>query len=53
MSFHRAIGAILNDNTIPRFKFKIDGGANNQLADETVHGKQLAERGILYAPIMQ
>ncbi|MEK7263618.1 MAG: Glu/Leu/Phe/Val dehydrogenase [Bacteroidota bacterium] len=46
-----ALGAILNDNTIPRFKFKIiAGGANNQLADETVHGKQLAERGILYAP---
>ncbi|MBS4029509.1 MAG: Glu/Leu/Phe/Val dehydrogenase [Ignavibacteriales bacterium] len=46
-----ALGAILNDNTIPRLKTKIvAGGANNQLADEKVHGASLLERGILYAP---
>jgi leucine dehydrogenase len=46
-----ALGAIINDETIPRFKFKIiAGGANNQLADEMKHGKVLKERGILYAP---
>ena len=46
-----ALGAIINDQTIPRFKFKIiAGGANNQLADETKHGRKLVERGILYAP---
>ncbi len=46
-----ALGAIINDNTIPRFKFKIiAGGANNQLEDEKIHGAQLKERGILYAP---
>lgn len=46
-----ALGAIINDETIPRLKAKIvAGGANNQLADERKHGKMLAERGILYAP---
>lgn len=46
-----ALGAILNDQTIPRLKAKlIAGGANNQLADENVHGKLLKDRGILYSP---
>jgi leucine dehydrogenase len=46
-----ALGAIINDKTIPRLKVKIvAGGANNQLADETKHGRMLVERGILYAP---
>jgi leucine dehydrogenase len=46
-----ALGAIVNDDTIPKFKFKIiAGGANNQLADEQKHGHMLIERGILYAP---
>ena len=46
-----ALGAIVNDDTIPKFKFKIiSGGANNQLADEQKHGRKLIERGILYAP---
>jgi leucine dehydrogenase len=46
-----ALGAIVNDDTIPRFKFKIiAGGANNQLADEAKHGKALMEKGIMYAP---
>lgn len=46
-----ALGAIVNDKTIPKFKFKIiAGGANNQLADEAKHGQMLIERGIMYAP---
>lgn len=45
-----ALGAIINDNTIPRLKTKIiAGAANNQLA-EPKHGFILQERGILYAP---
>lgn len=45
-----AMGAIVNDQTISKFKCKvIAGGANNQLA-EPKHGDQLRELGILYAP---
>jgi leucine dehydrogenase len=46
-----ALGAGLDDQTIPRLRCKIvAGGANNQLADENVHGAALVEHGILYAP---
>lgn len=46
-----ALGAIINDETIPMFKFSvIAGGANNQLLDENKHGKILKEKNILYAP---
>lgn len=46
-----ALGAIVNDETIPMFKFPvIAGGANNQLLDENKHGKILREKNILYAP---
>ncbi|MBI3189164.1 MAG: Glu/Leu/Phe/Val dehydrogenase [Ignavibacteriales bacterium] len=46
-----ALGAILNDHTIPQLKARIvAGAANNQLADEQTHGMKLLERGILYAP---
>jgi len=45
-----ALGAIINDETIPRLKAKIiAGAANNQLATQK-HGKILHEAGILYAP---
>jgi len=45
-----ALGAILNDSTIPQLKAKIvAGAANNQLA-EPRHGLELIKRGILYAP---
>jgi len=45
-----ALGAILNDATIPQLKAKIvAGAANNQLA-EARHGAELMRRGILYAP---
>lgn len=46
-----AMGATINDATIHRIKAKvIAGAANNQLANEVVHGAILQERGILYAP---
>ncbi|MFD1926613.1 branched-chain amino acid dehydrogenase [Sporosarcina siberiensis] len=45
-----ALGAIINDTTIPQFKAKvIAGSANNQLQD-TVHGDLIHEMGIVYAP---
>jgi leucine dehydrogenase len=45
-----ALGAVVNDQTLPRFRFRIiAGAANNQLAEER-HGKELMDRGILYAP---
>jgi leucine dehydrogenase len=45
-----ALGAVIDDKTIPQLKVKIvAGGANNQLA-EARHGDVLAERGIVYAP---
>ncbi len=46
-----ALGAIINDKTLPKFKCEIiAGGANNQLEDEDKHGKILVDKGILYAP---
>jgi leucine dehydrogenase len=45
-----ALGAVLNDESIPLLKVKaIAGAANNQLA-EARHGEVLAKRGIVYAP---
>ncbi len=45
-----ALGAIINDETIPQLKAKvIAGSANNQL-QESRHGQILHEKGILYAP---
>ena len=46
-----ALGATVNDETIPLLKCKIIcGGANNQLKEAEVHGKALQDRGIVYAP---
>ena len=45
-----ALGAIVNDKTIPLLKCEIvAGAANNQLLEER-HGDMLEEKGILYAP---
>ena len=45
-----ALGAVLDDRTIPRLQAKlVVGGANNQLASAR-HDAMLAERGILYVP---
>ncbi len=46
-----ALGATINDDTVYKIKAKvIAGAANNQLANEDVHGPILKERGIVYAP---
>jgi leucine dehydrogenase len=46
-----ALGATVNDETIGKIKAKvIAGAANNQLANEVVHGQILKDKGILYAP---
>jgi len=45
-----ALGAVLNDESIPLIKAKVVAGAsNNQLASQR-HDLMLRERGILYAP---
>lgn len=45
-----AMGAVINDDTIPRLKAKvIAGSANNQLKD-TKHGTIIHEMGMVYAP---
>jgi leucine dehydrogenase len=46
-----ALGAVVNDETIPRLKCQvICGSANNVLADEDKHSESLAKKNILYAP---
>ncbi len=45
-----ALGAVINDKTLPQLKCKIvGGGANNVLAEER-HGEEIEKKGILYAP---
>jgi leucine dehydrogenase len=45
-----ALGATINDDTLPRLKVQIiAGGANNQLAEDR-HGDELEKRKTLYAP---
>ncbi|WP_019029130.1 Leu/Phe/Val dehydrogenase [Colwellia piezophila] len=45
-----ALGATINDQTLPRIKASIIAGcANNQLAEQR-HDQALLQRGILYAP---
>ena len=46
-----ALGATINDATINKIKAKVIAcSANNQLANEVIHGAILKEKGILYAP---
>jgi leucine dehydrogenase len=46
-----ALGATLNDDTLDRLKCEIiAGAANNQLADEHIHGARIMEKGLIYAP---
>jgi leucine dehydrogenase len=45
-----ALGATVNESTLPRLRAKvIAGAANNQLATDTI-GYELMKRGIVYAP---
>lgn len=46
-----ALGATVNSDSLSVLKCSvIAGAANNQLEDENIHGPQLVEKGIVYAP---
>lgn len=46
-----ALGATLNQSTIPQLNCAVvAGAANNQLADEKADGERLLQKGIVYAP---
>lgn len=45
-----ALGAILNDKTIPQLRCNVVAGASNNQLAEPRHGAMLKERDILYAP---
>jgi leucine dehydrogenase len=45
-----ALGAIVNDKTIPQLQVEIVAGAANNVLHEERHGDALEEKGILYAP---
>jgi len=46
-----ALGATVNDDTLAKLKCSIIcGAANNQLANEVIHGDAVLKQGILYAP---
>lgn len=45
-----ALGAVLNDKTIPQLKAQVVAGASNNQLAETRHGVDLMNRGILYVP---
>ena len=45
-----AIGAVINDRTIEKFKCKIIAGAANNQLESSKHGDILEEKGILYVP---
>ncbi len=45
-----ALGAVINDDTLPRLRCSIVAGCSNNVLAEDRHASALAERGILYAP---
>jgi len=46
-----ALGATVNDETLDRLKCSIiAGAANNQLANENVHGVEVMKKGMIYVP---
>lgn len=45
-----ALGAILNERTIPQIRARIVAGAANNQLDKPQHDHLLAQRGILYCP---
>jgi leucine dehydrogenase len=45
-----ALGAVVNDETLPNFRCRIIAGSANNVLLEPRHGEALAERDILYAP---
>lgn len=45
-----ALGAVVNDETLPDLQCSIIAGGANNVLHEPCHGEALVERGILYAP---
>ncbi len=45
-----ALGAVINDESIPKLRCRIVAGAANNQLKEDRHGQELHDRGILYAP---
>lgn len=45
-----ALGAVINDDTIPKFRCKAIAGSANNVLKDSEHGRKLKEREILYAP---
>jgi leucine dehydrogenase len=45
-----ALGAVINDNSIPKLRCHIVAGAANNQLKEDRHGQELHDLGILYAP---
>jgi leucine dehydrogenase len=45
-----ALGATVNDASLPKLRCRIIAGSANNVLLEARHGEALAERGILYAP---
>src|SRR4051794_24146117 len=44
-----ALGAVIDDDTVPRLKAKVVAGAANNILAEDRHGDALIERGIVFA----
>jgi leucine dehydrogenase len=45
-----ALGAVINDDTVPKLRCKIVAGSANNVLLAPEHGQALADRDILYAP---
>jgi len=45
-----ALGAVVNDKTLPRLKCRIIAGAANNQLQQAIHGEELSRKEILYAP---
>ena len=45
-----ALGAVLNDQTVPKLKARVIAGAANNQLDRDEHGDMLKAAGVLYAP---
>ncbi|MEI5908158.1 branched-chain amino acid dehydrogenase [Bacillus spongiae] len=45
-----ALGAVINDETIPQLKAKVIAGAANNQLKETRHGDAIHEMGLVYTP---
>jgi leucine dehydrogenase len=44
-----ALGAVINDSTLPRLRCKVVAGSANNILAEDRHGDELQSRGIVYA----